>query len=83
MPYTKKPKTQHSKKDKDETKTIQNPPRLPNEAERAILEREMEKERRRRDRAVKNERTRREGRETKPHTPTPRRNRKDIMKELT
>lgn len=58
-------------------------PRLPNETERAILEREMEKERRRRDRAVKSERTRREGTETKPQRATPKRNRKDIMKEIT
>ena len=55
--------------------------RKPTEEERKILEREMERERKRRDKAVNNERARKRGPST--HRPTPRRTRKQIMDELS
>ena len=55
----------------------------PNQSEAAILRREMEAERKRRDRAVNTARTRKANAKSGSHIPTPKRTRKDIMKELT
>jgi len=52
-------------------------PRKPTEKERKILEREMERERKRRDKAVNNRRS------PGSHIPTPRRTRKQIMDEIS
>lgn len=55
------------------------PTRKPTEAERKILEKEMARARKERDRAVNNSKTR----TSTTHRPTPKRTRRDIMNELT